>query len=109
MTTHRYMETIYSSTDASLYLDKSVDGYLNGAFLHLEINVWSVSKFKLYLRIWGKAQILLRDRGYTEAYTLALDEKEKLIKMFGFKDTDICINKLKLLRKELTWPPHSHL
>jgi len=105
---HKHITPIYSSEDGKVYIDNSVNGYLNGAFLHLELNNWSVSKFKLYKKIWVKIQEYLIAHGYEDVYALIPDEKEKLIKMFGLTDTGIRINKFKLLRKKLCHKP-SHL
>jgi hypothetical protein len=96
-----HLKTIYSSDDGRVFIDTSVGGYLDGAFLHLELNNWSISKYKLYRKIWIKIQEYLLQEGYKDVYALPPDDKEKLIKMFGLEDTGIRINTYKLLRKEL--------
>lgn len=100
------MKPLYASEDGVLWLDTSVEGYLNGAFVHLDINNWSTSKFKFYLKVWAKAQELLIEDGYTTVYSTTPNESLKLIKMFGLKETGITVNGYNLLRKELC--PQSH-
>lgn len=100
---HPGLIKFFTSEDGSLYLDTTAKGYIDdGIFLHLELNNWSVSKYKLYLKIWKEAKKRIKDMGYEYAYATAPPGMpEKLIRMFDLEYTGVHIQGFKIMRTKL--------
>lgn len=91
------MYTIYKDDDVEVLVEKEPD-IMEGVFLHLNLNNWSVSKFKRYQQILKMITKQLRDNGMNKIYATAPPGKpEKLIKMFGLKETGITFSGFKLM------------
>lgn len=97
MTQHKLLQR----NDCCLYIENEVPDMIDGLFIHWEIYDWSPSKVKEYKNTWPQIAAELYRQGVRGLYALPPSEfEEKLIKMFGFKDTGLRFRGYKLMRYE---------
>lgn len=73
-------------------------------FLHLNIDIWTPSKFKQYMVVWKMVLDSLNSRGYDSVYCIVpYDDKTiKFEKMFGFKE-HTRLDKGLLMQRSTEW------
>lgn len=85
--------------DCRVYIENDVPQMIDGVFLHWDILEWSPSKYKEYKQTWEQIADYLLEKGIKALYALPPSEfEEKLVKMFGFKDTGLTFRGFKLMR-----------
>jgi len=81
------LKVIYKEEDNG-FVGLSYEPFLQKTIMHLEFKKWSVQECKRYKQIWKIILKCLKDKGFTEIYSLCDSEKEaKFNRFFGFKDT----------------------
>jgi hypothetical protein len=90
---------LLKTEDGCLYIENGIADYLEGIFIHWDIYNWTPSNVRKYKRMWLDIVVNLHNKGLKDIYALPPSEfEEKLIKMFGFKDTGLLFNGFKIMR-----------
>ena len=99
---YSHLHLLIRTDDGALYLDNTSDQFMDGAFLHFEVYRWNLSVYKRFLGVWQEVKKALARQGFKAIYATPPSKKEeKLIKMFGLKETGITVGSYKLMRIEL--------
>lgn len=91
---------LLKTEDGCLSVENNAD-FVDGVFIHWEIYEWSPSKVRKYKKMWVEIVAALHRRNVKGLYAIPPTcFEERLIKMFGFKDTGLTYRGHKLMRHE---------
>lgn len=92
------MNKLIETEDGCLWIENEAKHFIDGIFIHWDVYIWKVSKVRYYKELWHTIISPRLLSSYGKIYAIPPGPKEeKLIKMFGFKDTGLRFQGNKLL------------
>lgn len=89
---------LYSDPDIKCVMEKAPT-FMNGAFIHTEVNTFSKSKYKKYKLLWEQIVAYLREQNIVNIYALPTDDvAEKWETHFNFVDTGVYYEGQKIMK-----------